>query len=235
MSGNPCCGPTLEGIAALRTTFAQNTSLVRVFLNGTDLRSEGAISLAEFLPDIKTLLHLDLTENYEIDIAGLMALAVALRMNYTMRCLDLNIPVRPHPCARLTKQANDPEFARLSQEILSTCIRNTELAQEQSTAKGIKAKVAAPILKSAVARNLETQQQQKGVRRDLDDILTSARASRDVLRDLVDSAERGAIPTAQMTLLVDVTEQARVAREQALEAVRARRMTSTIRSASTAE
>lgn len=79
MSGNPCCGPTLEGvrrrctvvadagqIAALRTTFAQNTSLVRVFLNGTDLRSEGAISLAEFLPDIKTLLHLDLTENYEV-------------------------------------------------------------------------------------------------------------------------------------------------------------------------
>ena len=53
-------------IAALRTTFAQNTSLVRVFLNGTDLRSEGAISLAEFLPDIKTLLHLDLTENYEV-------------------------------------------------------------------------------------------------------------------------------------------------------------------------
>jgi hypothetical protein len=30
----------------------------------------------------------------QIDIAGLMALAVAVKMNKTIRCLDLNIPVR---------------------------------------------------------------------------------------------------------------------------------------------
>lgn len=62
--------------------------------------------MAEFLPEAKSLIHLDLTGNYDIDIAGVMALAVAVKMNQTLRCLDLNIP------------ANDPDFARLSQEIL---------------------------------------------------------------------------------------------------------------------
>jgi protein phosphatase 1 regulatory subunit 37 len=75
-------------------------------LNGTDLSSEGAIALAEFLPEARSILHIDLTSNFEIDIAGVMALCVSIKMNNTLRCLDLNIP------------ANDPEFARLSQEIL---------------------------------------------------------------------------------------------------------------------
>jgi hypothetical protein len=39
---------------------------MRVFLNATDLTSEGAICLAEFLPEVKNLIHLDLTENYEV-------------------------------------------------------------------------------------------------------------------------------------------------------------------------
>ena len=73
MSKNPCCGPGLDGINALRTAFAHNTSLVRVFLNGTDLQSEGAICLAEFLPEVRTLLHLDLTENYEVRSFSLLS------------------------------------------------------------------------------------------------------------------------------------------------------------------
>lgn len=132
LSKNPCCGPRLEGvrvrllsgqdllqltfwdqIAALRSAFSTNTSLLRVFLADTDLSSEGAISLAEFLPDVRGLIHLDLTENFDvssglllpdvtrcltfmrlqIDIAGVMALAVSVKMNKTIRCLDLNIPV----------------------------------------------------------------------------------------------------------------------------------------------
>lgn len=100
LSHNPCSGPGLEGITTLRMAFALNSNLKRLFLNDTDLSSEGAISLAEFLPEAR-LIHLDLTDNMEIDIAGVMALAVSVRMNKTLRCLDLNIPVsrRAFSCA----------------------------------------------------------------------------------------------------------------------------------------
>ncbi|ETS62095.1 hypothetical protein PaG_03655 [Moesziomyces aphidis] len=140
MSHNPCSGPGLEGITTLRTAFALNSNLKRLFLNDTDLSSEAAIALAEFLPEARSLIHLDLAENFEIDIAGVMALAVSLRMNRSLRCLDLNIP------------PNNPDFARLSQEILQSCVRNTELAQQRATQKGLKQPIAAPIYKSVVAR-----------------------------------------------------------------------------------
>ena len=55
-----------EQITNLRSAFAYNTALMRVFLAATDLTSEGAICLAEFLPEVKTLIHLDLTENYSV-------------------------------------------------------------------------------------------------------------------------------------------------------------------------
>uniref|UniRef100_V5ETD3 RNI-like protein n=2 Tax=Kalmanozyma brasiliensis (strain GHG001) TaxID=1365824 RepID=V5ETD3_KALBG len=139
LSHNPCAGPSLEGITTLRTAFALNSNLKRLFLNDTDLTSEAAIALAEFLPEARSLIHLDLAEN-AIDIAGVLALAVSLRMNRSLRCLDLNIP------------PNNPDFARLSQEILQSCVRNTELAQQRATKKGLKQPVAAPIYKSVVAR-----------------------------------------------------------------------------------
>ena len=63
------------------------------------MTSDGAIALAEFLPESTSLLHLDLTMN-NLDIAGVMALSSGLKANHTMRCLDLNIP------------PGDEEFAR---------------------------------------------------------------------------------------------------------------------------
>lgn len=39
---------------------------MRVFLNATDLNAEGAICLAEYLPELETVVHLDLTENFEV-------------------------------------------------------------------------------------------------------------------------------------------------------------------------
>ena len=95
-------------IIALRTAMMMHPNLKRIFLNSTDLSSEGAIALAEFLPEAKSLIHLDLTGNYEIDIAGVLALSVSLKMNETIRCLDLHVP------------PNDPDFASLSQDILQT-------------------------------------------------------------------------------------------------------------------
>jgi hypothetical protein len=143
LSNNPCCGTSLEGINTLRTALAFNSSLMRVFLTNTDFNTSAAISLAEFLPEVHSLIHLDLTDNADIELAGIMALAAAVRLNTTLRCLDLSIP------------PNDPEYARLSQDVLQSCIRNTEAAQEQSAAKGIaKASIATPIYKSEIAREL---------------------------------------------------------------------------------
>ncbi|WVQ98412.1 hypothetical protein IAU59_005535 [Kwoniella sp. CBS 9459] len=118
LSSNPCCGPTGEGIAALRTAFTVNTSLKRLFLADTGLTTDGAISLAEFLPESKSLLHLDLTGNTAVDTAGILAISVGLKSNKLIRCLDISIP------------PNSPDLAELSQHILQSCIRNTELAAE---------------------------------------------------------------------------------------------------------
>lgn len=194
MSHNPCSGPGLEGITTLRTAFALNSNLKRLFLNDTDLSSEAAIALAEFLPEARSLIHLDLAENFDIDIAGVMALAVSLRMNRSLRCLDLNIP------------PNNPDFARLSQEILQSCVRNTELAQQRAKQKGIKQPIAAPIYKSVVARAArENDERLKAIetarataisaaaakdRAAVESLLTAASECRNVLRDLLAGEEK---------------------------------------------
>ncbi|KAK0548687.1 hypothetical protein OC845_003476 [Tilletia horrida] len=191
LSHNQCCGPTLDGIATLRTAFTLNFGLKRLFLSDTDLSSEGAICLAEFLPEAKSLIHLDLTENYEIDIAGVMALAVSLRMNTSLRCLDLNVP------------PNNPEFSRLSQEILQSCVRNTEEAQRRATQRGVKQPVAAPIYRSAVARAAKAEDAQREAEaaqrtraetvrakreKKVKDTLEAAQECAKVLADLLDGA-----------------------------------------------
>lgn len=143
MSHNACGGPGLDGIHALRQVFALRTGLKRLFLNDTDVSSQGAIALAEFVPDAKSLLHLDLTENYEIDLAGAMALSVALRLNRSIRCLDLHIP------------PNEPDCARLSQDIFNSCVRNTQAAQERARVKGAQHTIPSPIYKSILARQAQ--------------------------------------------------------------------------------
>ncbi|KAM0745905.1 RNI-like protein [Meredithblackwellia eburnea MCA 4105] len=220
MSLNPCCGPGLEGITALRAAITINSNLKRVFLNNTDLSSEGAIALAEFLPEAKSLIHLDLTGNFDIDIAGALALSVSVKMNNTIRCLDLNIP------------ANDPDFARLSQEILQCCVRNTELAQEESFARGNKVQIAAPILKSAVARDLKNRQdQEERVRqkeltasKTKDEIVTAAEECHVVLSDLLAfdvAAKAQGVIVAPSEVVKDLLVQAQLAEAQVAEAVAA--------------
>lgn len=68
------------------------------------MTSAGAIALAEFLPESKSLLHLDLTLN-NLEIAGVMAINSGLKANHTMRCLDLNIPPTDEEMARYVSHA----------------------------------------------------------------------------------------------------------------------------------
>ncbi|KAG0221980.1 hypothetical protein BGW42_007043 [Actinomortierella wolfii] len=114
LSYNNVSGPSSAGITALKNKMAVNKTLTKLVLSNTNLQSEGAIALAEFLPETKSLAYLDLTGNDLVDIAGVLALAVSIRMNTSLICLDLNVP------------PNDAEFARLSQDILRACVRNME-------------------------------------------------------------------------------------------------------------
>ena len=166
MSSNPCCGPSHEGVSvcltyvtlpliyqvsALRAAFTVNTALKRLFLSDTLLSTESAISLAEFLPESKSLLHLDITTN-PIETAGVLALSVGLRSNRLIRCLDLSIP------------PNSPELAELSQSILQSCIRNTELAAtalEGKASKHASEAIWGPIKKSALVRDAKRADQDR--------------------------------------------------------------------------
>jgi len=121
---------------------------MRVFLNATGFESAGAIALAEYLPDMQSVIHLDLTDNPDLNIAGIMALAASIKLNHTLRCLDLSIP------------PNSAEFARLSQDILQSCVRNTEIAQEKSAARGSKSGIATPIYKSELVKDLQEYEKQ---------------------------------------------------------------------------
>lgn len=59
----------------------------------TGLSTEAAIALAECLPENHSLVRLDLSRNPNIQIAGLLALSVSIKMNHTITFIDINIPV----------------------------------------------------------------------------------------------------------------------------------------------
>ncbi|KAG9078332.1 hypothetical protein FS749_009686, partial [Ceratobasidium sp. UAMH 11750] len=137
LSNNPCSSPSLEGIHVLRNALTLNTTLRHISLASTSLTSQGAIALAEFLPDFPALQHLDLTAN-SLDVAGVLALSVGLKVNYGIRCLDLSIV------------PGEEEMARLCREILKICVRNTEKAQaaEEARAGKVAEGVATPVLEN---------------------------------------------------------------------------------------
>lgn len=152
LSGNPCCGPSLEGIAALRTMFTVNHTLKRLFLSDTGMTTDGAIDLAEFIPENRGLLHLDLTSNPQIGTAGILAVSSGLKSNKIIRCLDVSIP------------PNDPNLAELSQSILQSCIRNTELAAEalkEGKTRGAHEAMWRPIKKSALVRQVKAAESRR--------------------------------------------------------------------------
>jgi protein phosphatase 1 regulatory subunit 37 len=130
----------LEGIHVLRNALTLNTTLRHLSLSSTGLTSQGAIALAEFLPDFLALQHLDLTSN-SLDVAGVLALSVGLKVNYEMRCLDLSIV------------PGEEEMARLCREILKICLRNTERAQaaEEARAGKVAEGMMSPVLEDTAS------------------------------------------------------------------------------------
>jgi hypothetical protein len=79
---------------ALKTALARNSTLQSLNLSETQLDSSTAITLAEALPENASLARLDLSKNPNIEMAGILALAISIKMNHTLTFLDINIPVR---------------------------------------------------------------------------------------------------------------------------------------------
>ncbi|KAF8754716.1 Leucine Rich repeat [Rhizoctonia solani] len=140
LSNNPCSSPSLEGIHVMRNALTLNTTLRHLSLSSTGLTSQGAIALAEFIPDFPSLQHLDLTSN-SLDVAGVLALSVGLKVNYELRCLDLSI------------SPGEEEMARLCREILKICLRNTERAQatEEARAGKLVEGIMSPVLEDTAS------------------------------------------------------------------------------------
>ncbi|KAL0143139.1 hypothetical protein V8B55DRAFT_1474661 [Mucor lusitanicus] len=112
LSMNPLGHDTDEGILALKNALARNTCLQSLNLSETQLDSSTTIALAEALPENASLCRLDLSKNPHIDMAGILALAISIKMNHTLTFLDINIPPL------------DEELANLQNDIVAVCTTN---------------------------------------------------------------------------------------------------------------
>ncbi|KAI8374742.1 uncharacterized protein BYT42DRAFT_417975 [Radiomyces spectabilis] len=93
ISFNGLNAPSIEGIQALKRALYVNRSLKELSLAASGLGSEAAVELAESLPENKALVRLDLSKNEAMDLAGLLALAAGVRINYSIVFLDVSVPV----------------------------------------------------------------------------------------------------------------------------------------------
>ena len=142
LSGNPCGGPALDGVLRLRVALAVHPRLKRVVFADTQLAAEGALVLAECLPDAEHLVHLDLTRN-PLGLVGMLGLAAGTRRNASLRCLDVSLE-------------DDPDFVEAAHEVYTHCAHNTHTALAHAP-PGVH--VQRPLDKSALARALLDKEQ----------------------------------------------------------------------------
>ncbi|KAI8882530.1 RNI-like protein [Backusella circina FSU 941] len=112
LSCNPLCGENDQGVLALKTALSRNRKLSSLNLSNTRLDSSATITLAEALPENTTLTRLDLSKNPSIQVAGILALSISIKMNQTLTFLDINIP------------PGDEELANLQNDIVAVCTTN---------------------------------------------------------------------------------------------------------------
>ena len=142
LSGNPCGGPALDGVLRLRVALAVHPRLKRVVFADTQLAAEGALVLAECLPDAEHLVHLDLTRN-PLGLVGMLGLAAGTRRNASLRCLDVSLE-------------DDPDFVEAAHDGYTHCAHNTHTALAHAP-PGVH--VQRPLDKSALARALLDKEQ----------------------------------------------------------------------------
>ncbi|WFD30595.1 hypothetical protein MSPP1_001616 [Malassezia sp. CBS 17886] len=146
MSHNPCAGPDIAGVHSLRVALAVHPRLKRVFLPGTCLVPEAAVALAECLPDVSQLVHLDVVRN-PIGIVGLMALAEGIQRSVPIRCLDVDV------------KTNNDQWVRTASTIYDVCRRNTDAAQARASTTAAKQLVRTPLERSALVTALAAEKE----------------------------------------------------------------------------
>ncbi|KAJ1849011.1 hypothetical protein LPJ70_000720 [Coemansia sp. RSA 2708] len=121
ISRNPVCGPSTAVLEALAQVISQNQTLRGLFMSATGMTSEGAIALAECLPELHALERLDVSENAAIDVAGLMALSASIKLNRSLICVEVTV------------NTGDDVCAALEQSIAQVCIANMQRLDATST------------------------------------------------------------------------------------------------------
>ncbi|KAJ2878451.1 hypothetical protein FB639_003383 [Coemansia asiatica] len=114
ISRNPVCGPSPTVLEVLSQVVTQNHALKGLFMSNTGMTSEGAILLAECLPELQRLERLDVSENPAIDVAGLMALSASIKLNKSLICVEITV------------NTGDDVCSALEQGIAQTCIANMQ-------------------------------------------------------------------------------------------------------------
>ncbi|KAJ2746153.1 hypothetical protein GGI20_001576 [Coemansia sp. BCRC 34301] len=114
ISRNPVCGPSTVVVETLTQVLTQNRTLRGLFMSASGMTSEGAITLAECLPELHSLERLDVSENPGIDVAGLMALSASIKLNKSLICVEVTVNTGDEVCAAL------------EQGIAQTCIANMQ-------------------------------------------------------------------------------------------------------------
>ncbi|KAJ1769633.1 hypothetical protein IW140_002529 [Coemansia sp. RSA 1813] len=114
ISRNPVCGPSPVVLEVLSQVVSQNQTLKALFMSATSMTSEGAIILAECLPELHCLERLDVSENPGIEVAGLMALSASIKLNKSLICVEITV------------NTGDDVCAALEQGIAQTCIANMQ-------------------------------------------------------------------------------------------------------------
>ncbi|KAL4402248.1 GTPase activator [Malassezia pachydermatis] len=142
LSHNPCCGPDLSGIVRLRLALAIHPRLKRLVLSDTHLAAEGALALAECLPDAQHLVHLDVSQN-SVGLVGLLALSAGTAPNTCLRCVDVTLS---------EDLWEREEYVRAARALYATCAQNTKDAELRATEK---TPVQRPLDKSVLAATLQ--------------------------------------------------------------------------------
>ncbi|KAJ3186465.1 hypothetical protein HDU85_007284 [Gaertneriomyces sp. JEL0708] len=115
----------LQAITSLKDALGHNGSLTDLCLSKINLTSEATIALAEALPLNKSLRRLDMRYN-PIALAGVMALAVSMRMNSSI----VQLEVAP----TLGRVKEDTDVANMLNDIDIYCQRNAEILRSQGEA-----------------------------------------------------------------------------------------------------
>ncbi|KAJ1674062.1 hypothetical protein EV182_004043, partial [Spiromyces aspiralis] len=122
ISRNPMCSPDLGGVTELKLELPQNKTLQCLFMSDTKLTTEGAILLAECLPELTCLQRLEIASNRDIEVAGILALSASIKSNRSLLCLEVSI-----------NESDDLAY-QFEREIAKSCIANME-RQHQETLK----------------------------------------------------------------------------------------------------